>query len=366
MTITSPDDPALDDLCEQLAERASATDAAGTWPAEQLRLCGEAGVFRWFLPPEWGGLGWREEQVVRGYLALSQACLTTTFIITQRTGACRRIVASDNESLKAHLLPDLASGDAFATVGISHLTTSGRHLTKPRLSATRIDDAWRLSGAAPWVTGAPSADTVVIGATVVDPHAESDAERRTPDELLVALPMSLVGVTTPEPFQLVGVTASATGPVQLENVTVGVNQVLAGPVQHVMSGGSGGRTGGYETSTLALGLSTAAIDYIGGEAAKRSDLVNAHSQLAADADRLRVDLLATASGDESCSNEALRTRANSLVLRSTQAALAAAKGAGYLAGHPVGRWCREALFFMVWSCPQPVMEANLCELAGIE
>ncbi len=33
---------------------------------------------------------------------------------------------------------------------------------------------------------------------------------------------------------------------------------------------------------------------------------------------------------------------------------------------PAGQWCREALFFFVWSCPQSVMAANLCELAGIE
>ena len=64
-------------------------------------------------------------------------------------------------------------------------------------------------------------------------------------------------------------------------------------------------------------------------------------------------------------NDELRTRANSLALRSTQAALAAAKGAGFVAGHPAGRWCREALFFLVWSCPQSVVAANLCELAGL-
>ena len=45
-------------------------------------------------------------------------------------------------------------------------------------------------------------------------------------------------------------------------------------------------------------------------------------------------------------------RANSLVLRASQAALAAAEGTGYVVGHPAGRWCREALFFLVWSCPQ--------------
>jgi alkylation response protein AidB-like acyl-CoA dehydrogenase len=52
-----------------------------------------------------------------------------------------------------------------------------------------------------------------------------------------------------------------------------------------------------------------------------------------------------------------------MVLRATQAAMTAAKGAGYVEGHPVGRWCREALFFLVWSCPAPIAQAHLCEFA---
>jgi alkylation response protein AidB-like acyl-CoA dehydrogenase len=76
-------------------------------------------------------------------------------------------------------------------------------------------------------------------------------------------------------------------------------------------------------------------------------------------------LISIVRGEPGCSSEMLRQRANSLVLRATQAALGTAKGAGYVQGHPVGRWCREALFFLVWSCPQPVVSANLCELAGI-
>ena len=66
-----------------------------------------------------------------------------------------------------------------------------------------------------------------------------------------------------------------------------------------------------------------------------------------------------------CTKESIRQRANSLVLRASQAALAAAKGTGYVVGHPAGRWCREAMFFLVWSCPQPVSAAHLCELAGL-
>ncbi|MGI9519623.1 MAG: acyl-CoA dehydrogenase family protein, partial [Pirellulaceae bacterium] len=134
----------------------------------------------------------------------------------------------------------------------------------------------------------------------------------------------------------------------------------------VMASASGSGTGGLQTSTLALALARAALDFLHQEAAKRDDLVEKSESLQEQWNDTCDDLLQLAAGEEVCSQEQLRTAANSLVLRSTQAALVAAKGAGFVEGHPVGRWCREALFFLVWSCPQGVRDANLCELAGIE
>ena len=121
-----------------------------------------------------------------------------------------------------------------------------------------------------------------------------------------------------------------------------------------------------QTSTLAVGLATAAIDYLEREAEQPPRSCSDRTRrAAAELDRVaRPICLAFAAGEPVCTNENLRQRANSLVLRATQAALAAAKGTGYVVGHPAGRWCREALFFLVWSCPQPVLHANLCELAG--
>jgi hypothetical protein len=113
-------------------------------------------------------------------------------------------------------------------------------------------------------------------------------------------------------------------------------------------------------------LADAAISYIERESAQRGDLAPVAESLRTQWAQLRDDLLQVATGHRVCSNEQLRTRANSLVVRGTQAALSAAKGAGYVIGHPVGRWCREALFFLVWSCPAPVQQAGLCELAGLE
>ena len=352
--ITSPGEPALAELCQKLRENASQMDDPRHWPAQQLQWCGEAGVFEWFVGPEHGGQGWNEADVVRGYLALSASCLTTTFIITQRAGAVSRIAASDNSAVRDELLPDLLSGRTFATVGISHLTTSRQHLTTPVLRAEETADGFILDGYSPWVTGGEHAQTVVTGATLADGR-----------QILVALPTDLPGVKTPPSPQLVGLSASHTGQVVCERVHVDRRWLLAGPVMEVMKQGVGAKTGGLQTSTLAVGLASAALHYLGRELNRRPEFTEPATALGRELAELQGDLLSLADGREVCSNAELRTRANSLVLRATQAALVAAKGAGYVVGHPAGRWCREALFFLVWSCPQPVLQSNLCELAGL-
>ena len=357
--ISSPDSAALQSLCAKLAELAQNTDVSGQWPAEQLQLCGEYGVYQWFLDPQWGGQAWPEIDIVKGYLALSSACLTTTFIITQRSGACRRIAGSENQELKELLLPPLACGETFATVGISHLTTSRRHLAKPVLQAREFDSGFVLDGFSPWVTGAAHAEHVVVGATLMDGDEASDKQ------LLVALPVESPGVTVPPPLDLVGVSASHTGQVKFDQVHVDRCWLLAGPMPEVMASGQGAGTGGHQTSTLALGLSNAAIEFIAEEASRRDELREPLDALRQEYQEIYDDLMSTARGNPACSNEQLRQRVNSLVLRAAQASLAAAKGTGYMVGHPAGRWCREALFFLVWSCPQPVLAAHLCELAGL-
>jgi alkylation response protein AidB-like acyl-CoA dehydrogenase len=351
--ITSPDDSALTELTARLSEHAAELDGHDVWPGEQLQWCAEAGVFEWFVGKEQGGQGWDEVDVVRGYLALSAACLTTTFIITQRAGAVSRIAASENAELR-ELLPALLRGETFATVGISHLTTSRQHLATPVLRAEENSGGFQLEGYSPWVTGAEHADTIVTGATLA-----------SGEQILLALPTKLPGVSTPPSPKLVGLSASHTGQVVCDRVFVDRRWLLAGPVMEVMKQGMGAKTGGLQTSTLAIGLASAALDYLNRELSRRPEFTEPAAALTHELAELRTDLLSLARGQEVCSNADLRTRANSLVLRATQAALVAAKGAGYVVGHPAGRWCREALFFLVWSCPQPVLQSNLCELAGL-
>jgi hypothetical protein len=149
-------------------------------------------------------------------------------------------------------------------------------------------------------------------------------------------------------------------------VTVDRHWLLAGPVENVLKSGSRGGTGGLETSCLALGLAGAAIDGIFDEAKLRPDLAELAERLEADRTEVRAEMHRLAGGGPSAPTASLdlRAMANALVLRATQAALTACKGAGFVHPHPAQRWARQALFFLVWSCPRPAAEATLDILMG--
>lgn len=352
--IQSPSDDSLAKLCSQLSDWAPRWHSTHDWPAESLSICGQSGVYRWFLPEDQGGLAWSDVDQTRGYLRLAEADLTTTFIITQYMGAMRRIAGSGNHTPANEWLKQLMSGSSFGTVGISHLTTSRRHLTTPVLRATKLGGSFQLDGFSPWITGAPHADVYVVGATLEDGR-----------EILAAVPRHADGIQSGGGADLLALSASCTDRVDFDSVQVDAEMILAGPVDNVMQTGSGAGTGGLQTSTLAIGLARAAVSYLSAEATRREDLREPIDELAAELDSLENQLLRAVGGDTSCDAAELRGQANRMVMRATQAAMTAAKGAGFVEGHPVGRWCREALFFLVWSCPQPVAQAHLCELAGI-
>ncbi len=348
----------LVELCERLSRSSAELGAgcrAGRWPAEQLQWCAEAGVFRWFVPKRFGGWEWNEPQQLEGYLALSKACLTTAFVLTQWNAACKRIAMSANTALQSRLLPAMADGSLFATVGISHLTTSRQHVSAPVLSCIENSDgSWTLDGFSPWVTGGAHADVLVVGATQTDGK-----------QILCAVPRDRTGVKAGAGADLIALAASATDRVEFERVNVQADEIIAGPKENVMHSGVGGGAGGLQTSTLAIGLTLAAVEFLQREAIARPDLSSIANKLAEDAQALRRALMEICEGDCLWTSGKLREQVNSLVLRATQSALVAAKGAGFVDGHPAGRWCREALFFLVWSCPQPVLAANLCEFAQV-
>jgi alkylation response protein AidB-like acyl-CoA dehydrogenase len=222
------------------------------------------------------------------------------------------------------------------------------------MTARQSNGGLVLDGYMPWVTGATRADFFVTGAVLEDGR-----------QILAALPRQLAGVTVGPPAELMALQGSMTAEVRCDQVRLERRWLLAGPVEKVMAGSRGG-TGGIETSCLALGLTTAAVQYLKDESVARPDLKPTAERLDHACNLMRDELHeAVKHGCNSDAAAVLRGRANTLVLRATQAALTASKGAGFLRGHPAQRWARQAMFFLVWSCPRPAVEATMAYFCDV-
>src|SRR5260370_2601457 len=139
-------------LLAQLAARADRADADLAWPEASLLVAKELGALAWSIPTEFGGQGLDRVAQLQGSEQLASACLTTAFVLSQREAAVRWLLAA-SEPLRQRYLPALARGDAFATVGLSQLTTSRQH-RPPSLRARLAGADYQLDGDVPWVTRA--------------------------------------------------------------------------------------------------------------------------------------------------------------------------------------------------------------------
>lgn len=351
-----PDAARLTAAIPRLNEADGPADEAGGWPESLWRIVVELGAPRWSLPTEFGGAACDRPTLARRYARVAEGSLTAAFILTQHDAAVRRMVpaAIAGRGRAAEWLARIADGKAFTTVGISQLTTSRRH-GQAALVATETADGYRLDGVIPWVTAAPSASVLVTGAVLADGR-----------QLLIALPTDRPGLNVRPAFPLAALQASCTCEIACEGVPVTPEDLLAGPTLDVLATSDGGSTGGLETSALALGQTRAALVALSDQAGRRDELIEPFDALADSWRLLANDLLAAAEGRTGAPPSArIRGSANTLVLRATQAYLTARKGSGFLRTDPAQRWARQALFFLVWSCPAPVAHASIRDLAGL-
>ncbi len=346
-------EPTLSPLVADLAEADGPADEAGVWPSRLWAILETAQVARWALPRSLGGEECDRSTLLGRYARVAEGSMTGAFILSQHDAAVRRLLAAVDRPVARRWLGAIAEGRTLATVGLSQLTTS-RRLGPQAVRAEEVAPGrYRVDGTIPWVTAAGRAQILVVGAATVDGR-----------QLLIALPAGHPGVTVRPPFSLAALQASCTAEVACEGVEVGESDLLAGPVPDVMANPAAAGTGGLETSALALGQALAALGAL--EAEDRPDLAEPAGALRAAWQSTWDDLLATAEARPGAPTPAeVRGRSNALVLRLTQAHLTARKGSGFLRDDPAQRWARQALFFLVWSCPGPVAQASIRDFAGI-
>jgi len=336
-----------------LARDAHRADSSIEWPEQSWNCLIKTGAMGWSIPTEYGGSDLDSGSLMSGYEAIAASCLTTAFIFSQREAAVRRIRSLGKPCLREEWLPRLATGERHVTVGLSQLTTSRQHqgpsLVAHALGHADQPDSYLLKGEVPWVTAADSSDAMIIGACLDDGR-----------QVLFLVPTAQRGVEIDAPMALTALLGSRTTSVRFDHVEIPASLVLAGPATQLLGPMTGG---GLETSCLALGLVRASVEHLTHEAIARPYLDTIAHRFESNLVDLRRRLLSlirnTLANDAILSLRAACTR---LALRATQAVLTVSKGAGFIAPHPAQRWARQALFFLVWSCPQPTATALLSDL----
>ena len=292
------------------------------------------------MPRAFGGDELEPLELHLRYEQLARKSLALALILTQRDSAVGIIAAGGND----RLLAEVRDG-AFVTVGIAQLTTS-RQGGAPALS-------WRdgrVNGVIPWATGAANAKYVVAGAAADDAGGQ----------VLFAIPTDAPGVTIEAPLPLVALHETWTSRVRCENVAVERDLVLLGPAPNVLS--LRRKSVPIPQAFLALGHARGALDLIAEHDSDRAR--NLVRKLGKQIDALHARVVAAcAPGSDPSLIPLLRGECNELALRVTHAAVALYKGNALLLSHPAQRLAREAMFLLVWSCPDPVIDCTVDLLA---
>jgi alkylation response protein AidB-like acyl-CoA dehydrogenase len=338
-------------VLREIRQRAGDYERDFRWPSLDLQALAACGALRWAVSRDHGGDDLPALDLHLKYEELARASLATALILTQRDSAVGLIDGATNGPNRSVMLNRFAKATYWVTVGIAQLTTS-RQGGPPALRAEEVDGGYRLNGVIPWCTGAQITPFIVAGAVLPDGK-----------QILFILEQHAQGVTIEDAMDLVALRSTLTNSLKLKDVNLADPWVLTGPVDKALAKRKKHLELGQ--AFLGTGLSAAALDLITDH---RSDAArDAGKRFTDQLTALRDEMLALSqAGREPQAAEAaprIRGAVNDLAIRVTHAAVALYKGTALLSTHPAQRLAREAMFLLVWSCPNPVIDCTVDVLA---
>jgi len=192
-------------------------DEKGHMPAEFVQQMREFGLFSFVIPEAYGGLGFSSTAYSRTVqqLARYESSVAITAGAHSSIGM-RGLLLFGNDTQKQRYLPDLATGKMIAGFCLTE-PGSGSDAASIKTHAVRQGDKWVLNGEKLWITNGGIADFFTV-------FARTDTKEGKMTAFIITRDMP--GVTTGPHENKMGIRASSTTSVFLENVTVGEEQVL--------------------------------------------------------------------------------------------------------------------------------------------
>jgi alkylation response protein AidB-like acyl-CoA dehydrogenase len=200
---------------KELAPGAAERDKTGTFAWDAFKALGKLGALGLMVPTEYGGAGGDtfSAQIIMQELGRVDAGMALS--IGAHSFLCTYAVYRDgNETQRQYYLPKLTSGEWVGCWGITE-PGAGSDVAGITCTAKKEEGGWRLNGSKMFVTNAPIADVYVLLA-ITDPTKDPAKGGAS----FFIIDKGTPGLSTGQPLDKMGMRASPTSEVILENCFV--------------------------------------------------------------------------------------------------------------------------------------------------
>jgi alkylation response protein AidB-like acyl-CoA dehydrogenase len=201
-----------------LAPLVQKIDADGLYPENVMRAFGRAGAFGAHLP----GTMQAPDLItaIRAMSAAGEHCLSTSFCMWCQDALAWYIFASDNEGLKESLGRRVAAGEALGGTALSNPMKTFFGIEQIRLTGKRVPGGYLVRGLLPYVSNL--GEDHYFGAV----FEVEDTPKRY---VMAVVPCAAAGVTLADNTKFVALDGTRTFTVQLRDVMIADDLVLADP-----------------------------------------------------------------------------------------------------------------------------------------
>ncbi|MEH6836272.1 MULTISPECIES: isovaleryl-CoA dehydrogenase [Falsihalocynthiibacter] len=198
---------------------AAQVDAKNEFPAELWTEMGELGLLGITVPEEFGGadMGYLAHVIAIEEIARASASVSLSY--GAHSNLCvNQINLNGTPEQRAKYLPKLISGEHVGALAMSE-AGAGSDVVSMSLRAEKKNGYYSLNGTKFWITNGPDADTLVV-------YAKTDPEAGSRGVTAFIIEKTMVGFSTSEHFDKLGMRGSNTAELIFENVEVPFENVL--------------------------------------------------------------------------------------------------------------------------------------------
>lgn len=338
----------------ELAPHAARYEHEERFPREIFMKLGEVGLLGLPFAEEVGGGGQPYAVYLQVLEELAARWASVALGISVHTLSCNPIAEFGSDEQRSELLPEMVGGSLLGAYSLSE-SHAGSDVASLRAAAEQSDDGWVARGEKAWVTHGGHADfyTTFLRTPADGPRGIS-CFHLTPD---------LPGFSSARPEEKMGLTASTTAALRLDDVPIPADRLVGEPGRGMAMALSALDAGRLGISAVAVGLAQSALDVsvqyarereaFGRPIVEHQGLAFLLADMAAAVESARATYLVAARRKDAGKPYSRQASIAKLVatdaaMKVTTDAVQVLGGAGYTREFPVERFMREAKVMQIF------------------